>query len=87
MVGHCCESGDILTPAPGDPELLATRSLPVAAIGDLCAIDGSGAYASSMAPKHYNSYPEAAEVLLNEAGAPRLIRKRQILEAIWENEV
>ena len=24
VVGHCCESGDILTPAPGDPELLAT---------------------------------------------------------------
>ena len=48
VVGHCCESGDILTPAPGDPELLATRTLPVAEIGDFCVIDGSGAYASAM---------------------------------------
>src|SRR5262249_61576049 len=24
-VGPCCESGDILTPAPGDPEALAPR--------------------------------------------------------------
>ena len=22
VVGHCCESGDLLTPAPGDPEAL-----------------------------------------------------------------
>lgn len=87
VVGHCCESGDILTPAPGDPEVLSTRKLPVAAIGDYIAIDGSGAYASSMTPKHYNSYPEAAEVMLGESGTPRLIRRRQKLEAIWENEV
>ena len=87
VVGHCCESGDILTPAPGDPELLATRVLPEAQIGDLCAIDGSGAYASSMTPKHYNSYPEAAEVMLDETKTPRLIRRRQKLEDIWANEV
>lgn len=87
VVGHCCESGDILTPAPGDPELLATRALPVAKIGDYCVIDGTGAYASSMTPKHYNSYPEAAEVMLDENRAPRLIRRRQKLEDIWANEV
>ncbi|MGZ0706740.1 diaminopimelate decarboxylase [Coraliomargarita sp. W4R53] len=87
VVGHCCESGDILTPAPGDPELLATRELPVATIGDYCVIDGSGAYASAMTPKHYNSYPEAAEVMLDEANQPRLIRRRQQLEDIWANEV
>lgn len=87
VVGHCCESGDILTPAPGDPELLATRELPVAQIGDYCVIDGSGAYASAMTPKHYNSYPEAAEVLLEADRTPRLIRRRQKLEDIWANEV
>lgn len=87
VVGHCCESGDILTPAPGDPELLATRELPVPQPGDLCVIDGAGAYASAMAPKHYNSYPEAAEVLLAADGEPRLIRQRQKLEDIWANEV
>ena len=87
VVGHCCESGDILTPASGDPELLATRELPVASIGDYCVIDGSGAYASAMTPKHYNSYPEAAEVMLQADGEPRLIRRRQKLEDIWANEV
>ena len=28
FVGPCCESGDILTPAPGDPEALAPRRVP-----------------------------------------------------------
>lgn len=87
VVGHCCESGDILTPAPGDPELLATRTLPEAAIGDFCVIDGAGAYASAMTPKHYNSYPEAAEVLLDAGQTPHLIRRRQKVEDIWANEV
>lgn len=87
VVGHCCESGDILTPAPGDPELLATRKLPKARIGDFCVVDGAGAYASAMTPKHYNSYPEAPEIVLQADGTPRLIRRRQKLEAIWANEV
>jgi diaminopimelate decarboxylase len=87
VVGHCCESGDILTPAPGDPELLAPRKLPEASIGDYCVIDGAGAYASAMTPKHYNSYPEAAEVILDVSGSARLIRRRQELEDIWANEV
>jgi diaminopimelate decarboxylase len=87
IVGHCCESGDILTPAAGDPELLATRALPLAEIGDYCVIDGSGAYASAMTPKHYNSYPEAAEVILDLDNAPKLIRRRQKLDEIWANEV
>jgi diaminopimelate decarboxylase len=87
VVGHCCESGDILTPAPGDPELLATRNFSDVQIGDLVLIGGTGAYASAMTPKHYNSYPEAAEVLMQSNGQARLIRKRQSLESIWENEI
>ncbi len=87
IAGHCCESGDILTPAPGDPELLATRELPVTQIGDLCVIDGAGAYCSAMSTKHYNSYPEAAEVLLDTHQKPHLIRKRQEPTALWANEV
>ena len=87
IAGHCCESGDILTPAPGDPELLATRTLPVTEIGDLCVIDGAGAYCAGMTTKHYNSYPEAAEVLLDEAKVPHLIRKRQEPSDLWANEV
>ncbi|MEM9282661.1 MAG: diaminopimelate decarboxylase, partial [Verrucomicrobiota bacterium] len=87
VVGHCCESGDILTPAPSEPELLSPRDLPETEIGDFCVIDGAGAYSAAMAPKHYNSYPEVAEILLDEEGVPHLIRKRQLLEDIWANEV
>jgi diaminopimelate decarboxylase len=87
IAGHCCESGDILTPAPGDPELLATRTLPVSCIGDLCVIDGAGAYCAAMSTKHYNSYPEAAEVMLDRSGVAHLIRRRQQLEDLWANEV
>ena len=87
IAGHCCESGDILTPAPGDPELLAPRRLPLTRIGDLCVIDGAGAYCAAMSTKHYNSYPEAAEVMLDCAQVPHLIRRRQKREAIWANEV
>ena len=87
VVGHCCESGDILTPAEGDPELLATRTFNGVEIGDLVVIGGTGAYASAMTPKHYNSYPEAAEVLVQSDDTLRLIRKRQDRSAIWENEL
>ena len=87
VAGHCCESGDILTPAPGDPELLAPRLLPLTEIGDLCLIDGVGAYCSAMSTKHYNSYPEAAEVLLDGDRQPHLIRRREVPEALWANEI
>jgi diaminopimelate decarboxylase len=86
VVGHCCESGDILTPAPGDPELLAPRLLPRPRIGDHCVIDGAGAYCAAMSAKNYNSFPEAPEILLDEGGRPHLIRRRQELEQLWENE-
>jgi diaminopimelate decarboxylase len=87
IAGHCCESGDILTPAEGEPERLAPRRLPVAQIGDLCIIDGVGAYCAAMTTKHYNSYPEAAEVLLDLNNIARLIRKREAPEDLWSNEV
>ncbi|MGA1205284.1 MAG: diaminopimelate decarboxylase [Opitutales bacterium] len=87
IVGHCCESGDILTPAPGDSEGLAPRSLPEARIGDLVAIGGAGAYCSAMSAKNYNSFPEAPEVLLKTDGTVRLIRRRQSLEQILQNEI
>lgn len=87
VVGHCCESGDLLTPAPGDPEALAPRILPRGEIGDFCVIEGAGAYCSSMATKNYNSFPEAAEVIKKEDGRLAHIRKRQTFEQIIENEV
>lgn len=87
VVGHCCESGDILTPAPGDPEGLLPRDLPAADPGDLLVIGGAGAYCAGMSAKNYNSFPEAPEVLLRADGLPRLIRRRQSLEQIVANEV
>lgn len=87
LVGHCCESGDLLTPAPGDPEGLLPRSLPRTQTGDFVVIDGAGAYCSSMPAKNYNSFPEIPEVLLQSDGSTRLIRKRQTLEQVLQNEV
>jgi diaminopimelate decarboxylase len=87
VVGHCCESGDLITPAPGDTELLATRQMEEAQPGDLCVIEGAGAYCASMASKNYNSFPEAPEALLRADGQILLIRRRQTLGQIVQNEV
>lgn len=87
VVGHCCESGDILTPAAGDPEALNPRPMKKAKIGDLCVIGGCGAYCSSMSPSNYNSYPASAEVMLLKSGKIKLIRRRQTLKQIVENEL
>jgi len=87
VAGHCCESGDIITPEPGNPEALKPRALRETAIGDLIVIEGAGAYCASMASKNYNSFPECPEVLLTSNGELKLIRKRQTLDQIIQNEV
>jgi diaminopimelate decarboxylase len=86
VVGHCCESGDLISCAPGEPETLATRALPEAVAGDLVVIGGAGAYCAGMSTKNYNSFPEAPEVLLQPREQFRLIRRRQTLEQILQNE-
>ena len=87
VAGHCCESGDVLTPEPDNPEGLKPRMLMEAAIGDAVVVGGSGAYCSGMPSKNYNSFPEAAEVLVDSEGHHHLIRRRQTLEQIVANEV
>jgi diaminopimelate decarboxylase len=87
VVGHCCESGDLLTPAPDDPGKLHPRKLPEAQIGDLCVVEGAGAYCSALSAKNYNSFPEAPEILLRENGRPVLIRHGQTLDQMVENEI
>jgi diaminopimelate decarboxylase len=87
FVGPCCESGDILTPAPGDPEALAPRRVARPQIGDLVVIGGAGAYCAAMATINYNSYPQAPEIMREPDGTLTLLRRRQRLEQIWENEV
>ncbi len=87
VAGHCCESGDLLTPEPGNPEGLQTRTLAAPRIGDAVVIGGAGAYCSGMAAKNYNSFPEAAEVMIGRDGNVRLIRKRQTLDQVLQNEI
>ena len=96
FVGPCCESGDILTPLPADPEGLAPRLVarrPL--VGDIVVIGGCGAYCSSMATTNYNSYPAAPEVMIrhgsretcSETRQLQLVRRRQTLAQVLENEV
>lgn len=87
VAGHCCESGDILTPEPGNPEGLHPRTFPEPEIGDAFVVGGTGAYCSAQPAKNYNSFPEAPEVLIERDGTFRLIRRRQTLEQVVENEV
>jgi len=64
VVGHNCETSDMLTPVPGDPEKIAPRRLRKAAIGDLVAIADTGAYCAAMSTKGYNAFPSAKEILI-----------------------
>jgi diaminopimelate decarboxylase len=64
VVGHNCESGDILTPAPHNPEEIAERLLRTAQIGDEVRIYDTGAYCASMRARGYNSFPDATEVMV-----------------------
>ena len=87
FVGPCCESGDILTPAPGDPEALGPRWVPRPRIDDLVVVSGAGAYCAAMSTANYNSYPRAPEVMLEANGALRLLRRRQDPADVWVDEV
>ncbi|MBL8121407.1 diaminopimelate decarboxylase [Candidatus Saccharibacteria bacterium] len=64
VVGHNCETGDILTTAPTDPEGIEPRELRSAAIGDTLAIYDTGVYCRSMSLKGYNSFPGASELFI-----------------------
>ena len=59
-------------------------------MGDFAILKGTGAYCSAMSLKNYNSFPEAAEVMLVSSEAEQkavVIRKRQDFEDIMKNEV
>lgn len=86
VVGHNCESGDIFTPGPGEPETLSPRKLIKANIGDHLIIEGTGAYGASMSTHGYNSFPEAGEVLIRKDGSIVEIRSRANETDIWRNE-
>ncbi|MDP2090068.1 MAG: diaminopimelate decarboxylase [Candidatus Gracilibacteria bacterium] len=87
VVGHCCESGDILTTKLYDQEVIETVELNKASVGDIIVFDGTGAYNSSMSMKNYNSFPEAGEILIRKSGEIVEIRKREKPEDVWRNEI
>ena len=85
VVGHCCENGDLFTQEVGGE--ISKRNLLECEIGDYMVMEGTGAYCSGMSTKNYNSFPESAEVLIDKKGGFHLIRKRQDLNQIYENEL
>lgn len=64
VVGHNCETGDILTPATGDPEGIEPREMRKADIGNVAVVYDCGAYCRTFAVKGYNSYPSTKEILV-----------------------
>jgi len=87
VTGHTCIAGDTLTVAVRDPETVVPQRLAQTEIGDLLVVERAGGYCSSMNMKNFNSFPEAPEVLLRKEGAFELIRKRQTLEQMTQNEL
>jgi diaminopimelate decarboxylase len=61
--------------------------VPAPRIGDLVVIGGAGAYCAAMATINYNSYPQAPEVMLGPDGSLTLLRKRQLPDQVFQNEV
>jgi diaminopimelate decarboxylase len=74
IVGPVCETGDFL----GKNRALKINQ------GDLLAIRSSGAYGFTMS-SNYNSRPRAAEVMVDNTKV-YLIRARESLASLWENE-
>jgi diaminopimelate decarboxylase len=75
VVGPICESGDFFA---------KDRPLPRVEEGELLALLSAGAYGFAMA-SNYNSRGLAAEVMVHGNKAA-LVRARQPLEAIWQDE-
>lgn len=72
FVGHNCETGDVLTPAYGNPNGIEARYVHVPRIGDVVAIRDAGAYCASMRACGYNAFPSAHELCV-----PSLPQKKQ----------
>ena len=74
IVGAICETGDFL----GKERDLALQT------NDILALLGAGAYGFVMS-SNYNSRGRAAEVMVDGDQA-HVIRKRETIESLWENE-
>jgi diaminopimelate decarboxylase len=87
VAGHCCIAGDVLTVELRNPEQVLPQELAVAEAGDFLVVERAGGYCSSMNMKNFNSFPEAPEVLHRADGSFTLIRRRQTLEQLIQNEI
>jgi diaminopimelate decarboxylase len=87
VTGHTCIAGDTLTVAVRDPETSVPQLLAETEAGDLLVVERAGGYCSSMNMKNFNSFPEAPEVLLRKDGRFDVIRKRQTIEQMTQNEL
>ncbi len=72
VVGNICESGDILA---------KERELPIIKTGDLVAVLDAGAYGWCMSST-YNSRGRACEIMINDKGEVKVIRRRETFEDI-----
>lgn len=75
IVGNICESGDIIA---------NQRKLPEIFQGDIIGVLDAGAYGFCMS-SNYNNRLRPAEVLIDEEGNHRLIRRRDTLEDLLRN--
>ena len=85
IVGRCCESGDsVRLDNDGNivPVLIAEPE-----IGDYVVIGGTGAYSESMSPENYNSHRKPGAVMKTSSGELVQIRKKQVREQIYQNEL
>ncbi len=85
IVGRCCESGDsVRLDNDGNivPVLIAEPE-----IGDYVVIGGTGAYSESMSPENYNSHRKPGAVMKSKSGELVQIRKKQVREQIYQNEL
>ena len=76
IVGPVCESGDFFAKQRKMNELYAQ---------DLLAVMSAGAYSMTMA-SNYNSRQRPCELLI-EGEDVHLIRRRDALDELWQNEI
>jgi len=85
VVGRCCESGD--SQSLDSHGHIIPRMMANPDFDDYLVIGGCGAYVSAMTLANYNSYLQLPEILYKQSGELVLIRKRQVLEQIVQNEL
>jgi len=85
IVGRCCESGDSVR-LDNDGNIVPVMIVEPE-IGDYVVIGGTGAYSESMSPENYNSHRKPGAVMKTKSGELLQIRKKQVREQIYQNEL